>query len=138
MNSIRSDLATRFRTRVGPGVFDISGSKLRTPEDRKVFRQRIGWRSKNGEDGEGSNREGQGENPGHQLQRADFEVHDIARAQPSETAGEAYLEEDLDAFHAEVLHKKWKGEHRPKYIFRSKYLKRVSLNTLACTSYVPS
>jgi hypothetical protein len=103
MNSIRSDLATRFRTRVGPGVFDISGSQLHTPEDRKVFRQRIGWATKKVEDGQGSNREGQGKNPGHQLQRADLEVHvTIARAQPSGTAEEVCVEEDVDAFDVEV------------------------------------
>jgi hypothetical protein len=139
MNSIRSDLATCFRTRVGPGVFDISGSQLHTPEDRKVFRQRIGWATKKVEDGQGSNREGQGKNPGHQLQRADLEVHvTIARAQPSGTAEEVCVEEDVDAFDVEVLHSKWKNEHRPKYIFQSKYMKRVSLHTLACTPYVPS
>jgi hypothetical protein len=38
----------------------------------------------------------------------------------------------------DVLHSKWKNEHRLKYIFWSKYMKRVSLHTLACTPYVPS
>jgi hypothetical protein len=32
----------------------------------------------------------------------------------------------FDAFDVEVLHNKWKREHRPKYIFRSTTMKRVS------------
>ncbi|KII82986.1 hypothetical protein PLICRDRAFT_33148 [Plicaturopsis crispa FD-325 SS-3] len=44
MGTQRSNMAHRVRKRAGADIFDVPSTDLKTPESRRQFRQRIGWK----------------------------------------------------------------------------------------------